>query len=77
MVLTDTPVKSQIENSAAKRAASTKKQAGGKKKPNVRKRPRPALEDSDSEDDGVAPIESDTDDAYSEEEPEADIDSLR
>ena len=77
MVLTDTPVKQQIEDAAAKRASSTKKQAVGKKKPVVRKRPLPTPETSDSEDEGVAPVEPDTDDEYREEEPEADIDSLR
>ena len=43
----------------------------------MRKRPLPTPEISDSEDEGVAPVEPDTDDEYREEEPEADIDSLR
>ena len=76
MVLMDTPVKQQIEDAAAKRASSTKRQAVAKK-PVVRKRPLPTPEISDSEDEGVAPVEPDTDDEYREEEPEADIDSLR
>ena len=66
LVLTDTPVKQQIEDAAAKRASSTKQQVVGK-----------ICETSGSKHEGVAPVEPDTGDEYSEEEPEADIDSLR
>ena len=72
VVLTDTQVQQQIEKAAAKQASSTQKQAVGKMKPVVRKRPLPTPETSDREDEGVAPVEPDTGDEYSEEEPEAD-----
>ena len=43
----------------------------------MRKMPPPTPETSVSKDEGVAPVEPDTGDEYSEDEPEADIDSLR
>ena len=56
---------------------TTKQQVVGKRKPVVRKIPPPISETSGSKHKGVAPVEPDTGDEYSEEEPEADIDSLR
>jgi hypothetical protein len=76
--VTDTPVKAQIENAAAAAASRASSTKSGRKKSKARRKTFPAPpETSDSEDESVVPVESDSDEELVEEVQERDMDMLR